>query len=178
VKKKILLVTLNAMVWVASKFMRLGQWMAQRAIIIALKHDLSHSTAPEPAPEPAPEQSKHEEEAEPVPSNLPPFRGEDGNPIQPYFDPLPEYDSLPEYDPLPEYVVFEAMFAKKYGKYGRCVMVVMGQPRSFSCKELYHLLDAISKDKEAHPTLRALYDTVMSVIIKRHGQPVDTKTLN
>ena len=167
-KKKILLATLNAMVWVASKFMRLGQWTAQRAIIIALKHD--HSTAPE--------QSKHEEKAEPVwnrpevPSNLPPFRGKDGNPIPPFFDPWPEYE------PLPEYVVFEAMFAKKYGKYGRCVMVVMGQPRSFSCKELYHLLDAISKDKEAHPTLRALYDTVMSVIIKRHGQSVDIKTLN
>lgn len=96
----------------------------------------------------------------------PTFRGEDGNIIPPC------------YDPLPEYVVFEALFNQKYGRHGKCPIVVMGKAHAYSCRELYDLLQKISEQEDVSPALRGLYGTVMSVIVHRYGSKLDAKAMN
>ncbi len=96
----------------------------------------------------------------------PTFKGEDGDIIPPC------------YDPLPEYVVFEALFNQKYGRHGKCPIVVMGKAHIYSCRELYDLLKKISEQENASPAMRGLYGTVMSVIVHRYGSKLDAKVMN
>lgn len=82
------------------------------------------------------------------------------------------------FDPLPDYTVFEALFAARYGKFGRCMVVVMGRPHLFTGPELYNFLDKIAKDKNAPQELRDFYGSMMSMIVHRHGHKFEQKGLS
>lgn len=80
-------------------------------------------------------------------------------------------------EPLPEFRIFEAMFERKYGKFGRMPMNISGQPKTFNVYEMYTLLQEISK-REMTPMMQAIYGSVMSVVMQAHGEKLDPKFLN
>ena len=102
----------------------------------------------------------------PSPTEMPVFRSEDGQIIPFCFDPLPEYS------------VFEALYASKYGKFNRCSVVVMGKMHVFTCSELYAFLQKIAQDDKAPVQLRALYGSMVSMIVNRHGHVFDAKAVS
>lgn len=122
----------------------------------------------EPEPEDTYEDEGDDEEAlvSENETSKPLFRGEDGEQI-----PM-------NLDPLPEFRIFEAMFARKYGKFGRMPMTISGQQKTFNVYEMYTLLQEISKRGEMTPMMQAIYGSVMSVIMQAHGEKLDPKFLN
>lgn len=82
------------------------------------------------------------------------------------------------FDPLPEYRVFEALFNAKYGRGGKCPLAIMGKVSLLPCDDLYALLDKISKDTDAPPMMKAVYGSVMSMVVMQHGKQMTAKTLN
>lgn len=126
-----------------------------------------------PEPTPDAEEDTEESDAEPAPiasagesTAKPFFRGENG-------------DAIPlNMDPLPEFRIFEAMFDRKYGKFGRMPITISGTPRMYNVYEIFTLLEQISKHEEPNPMMQAIYGSVMTVIMSAHGENIDPKHLN
>lgn len=87
--------------------------------------------------------------------------------------------ALTEMEPLPDKQVFRAMFERKFGLYGQCPLVLGGRSRLYTCDELYELLSKIREIEQPDPTLAAVYDAVLTVILRAHGEGViDQNALN
>jgi hypothetical protein len=182
------LTLLEVMILLSGWFAKAAQWLFAKSFKWAFEWDVLDGEDTEVAENPVAEPP-----APPEPKALPPpappqtltnlmppvppqaavnieqhaFNDESGKPVPMNFDPLPDY------------VVFEAMFNRKFGKNGTCKMNVMGKPSTFTCQDLFKLMQRIEAlGEQANPLLRALYGTVMSVIIKRHGENFNNKAMN
>lgn len=166
---------LDLLMYTAHMHTNLGRMAMIHAIRFAIENDVE--VTDEPDDEDEDDKAAEGEEmntppdilemdAEKSDEELPGFKGDDGNIIKPCFDPLPEYK------------VFEALFSAKYGKFGRCPIMILGKPHVFTCENLYATLDKISKDPKADKAARSLYGTVMAVVVQRYGHVVTPKQAN
>lgn len=163
----------------AQVYTSVGQTLMIRAVNFAIENNVEVTGG-----EPTAAQPSHDEDDGP-PMNIPPgmqtallaassnakeelpvFKAEDGA-ILPYC-----------FDPLPEYPVFEALYAAKYGRFGRCAALVMGKQHVFTSAELYAFLSKIASDEKAPAPLRAFYGAMVTIIVNRHGHVFESKAVS
>jgi hypothetical protein len=173
---------LDFLVWLAAKLNSWANKIFHHALNVTLDDQEESQSEANPPPTPPPEEPVEEEKTNPratlllapvpVPTTpeqlpaMPIFTGTDGKPIPPSFDELPSKE------------IFQAMFERKYGKWGQCPMSLGGQMRLFDCDTLYALLQEIRAHNDVSPMHVSVYGTVMAVIMHAYGEPVDSKALN
>lgn len=88
-------------------------------------------------------------------------------------------------EPLPDEVVFKAMFERKFGKFGTCLLQISGQPRHFNSDELYEILTQIQEraknndiKTEEDEFLVQLYSVLLDIIVRGQGENLDQNSLN